>query len=255
MKSSPFKRLAVHLSRLVAVPFLLISAGCYSDPNIAPGQRVRFPDDDMPQNVASAGTTSTDVAPPILVSNATPPAPAPAPLPGDPHDLMPSGGIAGGKIAIGDTLTILFSDTPPNAMPPLMLIKVGNEGSITLPLNVIIQALGKTPTELERAIRSAYVPAYFVNLSASVKAEERYFFVGGEVKLSGRQLYTSHSMTVLRAITTAGGFTDFAKKTKIEVRRANGGKTENVNYYKALKDPRLDLPVFPNDQIIVPRGI
>jgi polysaccharide export outer membrane protein len=135
-----------------------------------------------------------------------------------------------------------------------MIIKVGPEGTITLPMNIIVRAVGRTPTELERDIRAAYVPALFVNCTPSVKAEERYFFVGGEVKVAGRLAYSSHTMTVLRAITTAGGFTDFAKKTKIEVRRSNG-KTDHVNYNKALKDPKLDLPVFPGDEIVVPRGL
>ena len=228
------QRLAHALAQAVFLPLLLFLAGCYSDPNIAAGKRVQFPGDE-PQT--PGGITANP----------------PVPLPGPP--VAPNPGEAGGKVAIGDSLTISFSDMPPTALPPQLVVKVGNEGTITLPLNVIIHALGRTPTELEREIRSAYVPSLFVNCTVAVKAEERYFFVGGEVKVSSRQAYTSHSMTVLRAITTAGGFTDFADKTKIEVRRANGGKTEYVNYNKALKDSKLDLPVFPNDQIIVPRKL
>jgi protein involved in polysaccharide export with SLBB domain len=59
-------------------------------------------------------------------------------------------------------------------------------------------------------------------------------------------------MTVLRAIDTVGGFTDFAKKTRIELRRANG-EVHVINWDKARKDPKLDLKVYPNDQIMVPR--
>jgi protein involved in polysaccharide export with SLBB domain len=61
-------------------------------------------------------------------------------------------------------------------------------------------------------------------------------------------------MTVLRAIDTAGGFTDFANRKTIELRRANGQKFK-VNWYNAIKDARLDLEVFPNDQIIVHKRI
>jgi len=57
-------------------------------------------------------------------------------------------------------------------------------------------------------------------------------------------------MTVLRAIDTAGGFTDFAQRKKIEVRRASGQKL-TVNWYDAVKNPSKDPEVFPNDQIIV----
>ena len=83
----------------------------------------------------------------------------------------------------------------------------------------------------------------------SVKPEERYYFVGGEVKIANRQMYIGR-MTVLRAIDTAGGFTDFANRKKVEVRRA-GGQKLSVNWYDAVKDPRKDPEVFPNDQIIV----
>jgi polysaccharide export outer membrane protein len=213
--------------------------GCYSDPNIAPEKRVQL--DDFPPADGRPNTGG-------LLANAspTPPGQLTAPAPGE----------AGGKIAIGDSLTISFSDVPrESGLPQQLIVKVGSDGTFTLPYNKIIHALGRTPTELEREIHSTYVPSLFVNCTAVVKPEERYFFVGGEVRVSSRQIFTSHSMTVLRAITTAGGFTDFANKSKIELRRANGGKTEYINYKKALKDPKLDLPVYPNDQIIVPRGL
>ncbi|MEY2408006.1 MAG: polysaccharide biosynthesis/export protein VpsN [Verrucomicrobiota bacterium] len=230
----------------VFLPFFLLLAGCYSDPNIPADKRVQFPGDDVPTAGVVSGTHTPAVAgtgTPTVVNPGLPPVEA---------------GVGEGSaaVAVGDTLTVSFSDAPPGAFsPPQIIVKVGTEGTITLPYNVTVQALGKTPTELEREIRSAYVPKLFVNCTPNVKAEDRFFFVGGEVRAPSRQAYTSHSMTVLRAITSAGGFTDFAKKSKIEVRRANGGKTEYVNYEKARKDPKLDLPIFPNDQIIVPRGL
>jgi polysaccharide export outer membrane protein len=239
--SPPFRVLALGL------PLALLLSGCYSDPNISEGKRYAFPPPDETPTVG--GTAQPGIAPPGIV-----PPGQPAPGPSSPGQSFPSSDATGTKLAVGDSLVISFSDVPLGALPAQMTIKVGSEGTITLPHNIVVFALGKTPTELERDIRNAYVPALYVQCTASVKAEDRYFFVGGEVKISNRQIYTSQSMTVLRAITTAGGFTDFAKKTKIEVRRANG-KTEYVNYYKALKDPKLDLPVFPNDQVIVPRGI
>jgi protein involved in polysaccharide export with SLBB domain len=74
--------------------------------------------------------------------------------------------------------------------------------------------------------------------------------VGGEVRNPARQIYFGDGMTVLKAIDTASGFTDFANRDKIELRRANGQKF-TIKWKKALQDPKLDLPVFPNDQITV----
>jgi protein involved in polysaccharide export with SLBB domain len=58
-------------------------------------------------------------------------------------------------------------------------------------------------------------------------------------------------ITVLRAIDTAGGFTDFANRKNIELRRATTGEKVRVNWHKAIKDPKLDPQVYPNDQIVV----
>jgi protein involved in polysaccharide export with SLBB domain len=213
------------LTLLCLLPLFLFLAGCSSSsPNISGDNRVRFPGED-----------------PAIGSATAQPLPS---LSGD----------DGSNIAIGDDLTISFSDVPPGQFPPQVQVKVGNDGEITLPHNRRIRAVGKTANDLSRDIRDAYVPSLYVNLTAVVKTEPRYYFVGGEVKVSSRQIYTGSHITVLRAIDTASGFTEFAKRTKIEVRRANG-KTVWVNWEKARRDPRLDLPVFPNDQIIVHKKV
>jgi polysaccharide export outer membrane protein len=148
----------------------------------------------------------------------------------------------------GDTVTIAFSDIPPPGIPEKK-DRIPDDGKLTLPFNVVVHADGKTAFQLEREIEKEYVPRFFVRLTVNVKPEERYYFVGGEVKIANRQMYIGR-MTVLRAIDTAGGFTDFANRKKVEVRRASGQKL-TLNWYDAVKDPSKDPEVFPNDQIIV----
>ena len=87
----------------------------------------------------------------------------------------------------------------------------------------------------------------------TIQPQERFYFVDGEVKEPNRQIYLS-STTVLKAIASSKGFTDFADKAKVRVIRADG-TTQIVNCKRALKDPRLDLEVFPGDTVIVPRSI
>ncbi len=217
----------LHCLRLLPVLLLplLLNTGCYSPEtdSVNPGKRV-------------------DLFPPGDVQT---PAPPPTGGGGQPSgtNVLSAG--------VGDALTVSFSDLPPNAgLPPESRPRVGPDGTITLPFNITIHCLGKTAPEIQKEIRSAYVPRYFVNLTAAVKFEDRYYFVGGEVRVPQRLIYFGPGITVLRAIDSAGGFTDFSKRSKIEVRRANG-QTESVNWEKARKDSKLDLPVFPNDQIIV----
>jgi protein involved in polysaccharide export with SLBB domain len=81
---------------------------------------------------------------------------------------------------------------------------------------------------------------------------DRVYYITGEVKQPGRQLYAGQ-MTVTKAITTAGDFTDFANHT-VWLIRANGQRIK-VNCNKALKDSSKDLQVYPNDQIVVKRRL
>jgi polysaccharide export outer membrane protein len=150
----------------------------------------------------------------------------------------------------GDTIVVTYSDT--ERPPPQQILTIPEGGAITLPFDVHVQAAGKSTFQLEKDIRDAYVPTIFVKLTATVKPERRAFYVDGEVKQPGRQEYIGE-MTVLRAIGTAGGFTEFANRKKIQVRR--GGQPFFVNWYKALDDLAKDPPVYPNDHIIVKRTI
>jgi len=81
----------------------------------------------------------------------------------------------------------------------------------------------------------------------------QFFYVGGEVKVPQRQLYTG-PITVLKAIQSCGDFTDFANKKQVSLVR-NDGRTLTVNCVKAIKNPTLDLPVYPGDKIHVPRSV
>lgn len=232
--------------RLRAPGWLLASllfAGCghlyYADPNptspyVFPGQSSTPP--------AMAQTPSVQPGPALVSSN-------PAFVPGAASSASgPSANAFAEDLRIGDAVTVSFSDIPAPGILPITQ-RIGNDGQISLPYNVKVTAAGKTAAQLQEAIRSAYVPAIYIHMTASVASEERVFFVEGEIKTPGRLPYKGQ-MTVLRAITSAGSFTDFANRKKIELRRATGEKLF-INWFKANEDPKLDLPVFPNDLLII----
>jgi len=152
----------------------------------------------------------------------------------------------------GVRITITFSGVPPPSDKHEERIR--EDGYINPPLlNRAIKAAGTTVGQLQKELQELYVPDYFKTATITVKREETFFFVGGEVKTPGRQVYLSE-MTVMKAIQTAGDFTDFAKRSKVQIIRANGQK-ETVNCDKAIKIPKLDKKIFPNDTIIVLRRI
>jgi protein involved in polysaccharide export with SLBB domain len=157
----------------------------------------------------------------------------------------------------GDALTISFKDLPKDEVANLPTEeRVKQDGTITLLHNQTFMAAGLTRGELEKLIRERYVPKYYVNMTVSVKQQEatRFYFVGGEVKIPGRQVYISR-MTVLKAIQSCGDFTDFANKKKVRLTRADGKTKLIVNAVKALENPTLDVEVYPGDTIHVPRSI
>jgi protein involved in polysaccharide export with SLBB domain len=150
----------------------------------------------------------------------------------------------------GDTVIINFSGVsdPPQRVDD----RISQDGKITLPFILEpVQAAGKTRLQLQRDIKALYVPKYFQQLTVTVNADTRYFFVYGEVRKPGPYPYVAQ-ITVTKAIASAGGFTDFAKRKKIQLKRGNS-KPITVNSDKAQESPEFDLPVYPDDTIFVPR--
>lgn len=157
------------------------------------------------------------------------------------------------RFHIGDTVTVNFSDTPDTRQPHEERIR--EDGNLTLPLIGTVKAVDKTPGELQKEIHDLYVPKYYVRMTVTVKYQsvELVYYVDGEVKMPNRYPYLGPT-TVLKAISSAGDFTDFARRNKVTLTRANGAIVK-VDCKKALENPALDPPVFPGDKIHVPRRI
>jgi polysaccharide export outer membrane protein len=149
------------------------------------------------------------------------------------------------------TFSGLPADDPLQAQSHDYPIK--EDGNITLPYIGAIQAAGKTAGELQTEIYDLYVPKYYIRLTATVKPGDLIYYVTGEVKNPGREIYVGET-TVTKAITSAGGFTDFANHSKVYLVRANGERVR-VNADKAMEHPADDLQVYPGDQIEVKRRI
>lgn len=158
-------------------------------------------------------------------------------------------GIEAELLRVGDQIRISFSGIAPGLEPHDESIK--SDGTITLPLIGRVKAAGRSTGELEREIYGKYVPEYFRRLTVIVSNQSRFFYVMGNVRSPNRHPYTS-GMTVLKAIAAAGDFTDFANRGDVEITRANGQK-EKVNAVRVLEGKDLDLPIYPGDQIFVPR--
>jgi polysaccharide export outer membrane protein len=137
-------------------------------------------------------------------------------------------------------------------------ISVRPDGKITLPLVGEIQASGMTPLQLQDNIGQR-LKAYLSNPEVTVMVSDprsHHFNIVGQVLKPGT--YTlSQSTTVLDAISSAGGFRDFAKETKIYVLRTSpgGGQVRLPFNYKEIikgKNPASNIALNSGDTIVVP---
>lgn len=154
------------------------------------------------------------------------------------------------RLSVGDTVTVtlsgLLEELPPHTEP------IKEDGTITMPDIGHVKAAGKTAGELQNEIHDLYVPKIYTHLTVAVTLGDRVYYVDGEVKQPGRELYLGET-TVTRAIASAGDFTDFADRTDVWLIR--GKHKMKVNCKDIFEDPSKDPLVYPGDQIIVRRKI
>lgn len=150
----------------------------------------------------------------------------------------------------GDLVTVTFSGPTSEAPIPQHEEYIKDDGTITPPSIGSVMAAGKTSGDLQKELQEKYNKLYR-NLTVTVKSGARFYYVTGEVMQPGPKNYLGET-DVIKAITAASGFTEYAKKSRIKLIHPNG-KTEIVNYEKAIENPEKNLPVFPGDQVIVPR--
>jgi polysaccharide biosynthesis/export protein len=131
------------------------------------------------------------------------------------------------------------------------------DGKISLPLLDDVQAAGLTPLHLAGVIAEG-LKKYITNPQVTIGVTEinsRRFYVTGEVTRPGA-FPLLPDMTILQALSTAGGFTQFARLKNIYVLRAEDGKQVKhpFNYKAAVagKNAEQNLMLRPGDVIVVP---
>ncbi len=135
-------------------------------------------------------------------------------------------------------------------------ILVRPDGMISLSLLGDVQASGMTPIQLSGQIATK-LKKYIQDPNVSVVVSQihsKVVYLLGEVAKKGPVEMTP-GMTLLEAISSAGGLTDFANQKKIYILRSDTGAQQRipVRYKQALKgDGTLNLALKPGDTIVVP---
>jgi polysaccharide biosynthesis/export protein len=137
------------------------------------------------------------------------------------------------------------------------VVPVRPDGKISLPLLNDVQAAGLTPDQLAAKVTEdlkKYVTNPQVTVIVTAINSQRVYILGEVTRPGAFPLLPG--MTVLQALSSAGGFTQFAKVKSIFVRRLQDGKESKFlfNYKDVIggKRPEQDILLKAGDTIVVP---
>lgn len=165
---------------------------------------------------------------------------------------LSEGGVDPESITVADTLVIRIDGVPAGDKQVLQQ-QVAQDGSINMPHLARVLVTDKTTQELASYLERQYVERkIFTTPIITVNHGGRWVYVYGEVRGPGQAAYVPN-MTMIGLISANGGFTEYANKRNIQVRR--DGKVFYFNAAKALDNPKYDRPVKPGDYIKVDRTI
>ena len=136
-------------------------------------------------------------------------------------------------------------------------VPVRPDGKISLPLLGDVEASGRTPGQLAQDLMvklKKYIDDPRVTVVVTAINSKRVYILG-EVNHPGT-INMSPDMTVLQAISAAGGPTAYANTKKISILRTEQGKQTkySFNYKEVLKgnDTQQNIVLRSGDTIVVP---
>jgi polysaccharide biosynthesis/export protein len=142
-------------------------------------------------------------------------------------------------------------------------VRVNSQGMINYPMLGAVQVGGLTVSEAENLLKERLGRDYLVNPQVSVlvdRANSRRVFILGQVRSPGAYEFTAdESLTLLQAISRAGGFTPVAAPGRVSIIRSEDGVekkiTVNVTAVINSGDRSKDIELQSDDVVVVPESI
>ena len=142
------------------------------------------------------------------------------------------------------------------------ILRISTQGVIAFPLVGNIKIAGLNVSQAENKIEDK-LKSYLKNPSVSLLIKEyanKTLYVLGQVKKpSSIPIPPEKTMTLLEAITSAGGFTDIAAVSKVKVLRMENGtqRSLEVDVSQITKEgnKQLDIALKPGDVVFVPQSL
>ena len=156
------------------------------------------------------------------------------------------------SLGAGDVIEVLVYDEPSMSK----IFKVNPNGTIDFPLVGNVEVEGKEPQEVAEIIKVKLKDGKILkNPSVSVMVKEvnsKKFAVFGQVQKPG-QFPMTEGMTVVQAISLAGGFTPLADRDRVTLNRRIKDKVVRVVFsVAAMTEGKInDVPLQAGDTIYV----
>lgn len=140
-------------------------------------------------------------------------------------------------------------------------IRVNQDGTVSLPLAGSVAVGGLTVVQAEKALSDKYRD-YVVSPQVTIFIKEygnkRVFVFGQVTKPGSYELPTESKMTVLGAVSMAGGFTPIAAPDRTRVIRKKDGRSETivveVSAVTRRGEKEKDIALEPDDVVYVPQS-
>lgn len=158
------------------------------------------------------------------------------------------------QIGAGDVLKVTVWHEPDASVASVVVLPTGR---VSLPLLHEVEVVGLTIPQLEKKLTDKLGTLLNTpEVSVSVLGmNSKKVYITGKVKKEG-PLSLTYPMTVMQALSEAGGVTDYAKKKGIYVLRTEDGRQFKIpfDYRAVLKGEHLEtnVPLIPGDMIVVP---
>ncbi len=142
-------------------------------------------------------------------------------------------------------------------------LRVNDNGQLEVPYIGLVPAAGRTSKELAFNIKSALEKEYYYHATViiavdhvSEKSRGRVYVMGSVKGPGPQEIPPDEEYTVSKAVSRAGGFSDFANKRKVKLTRKNGQEMV-VDLKRIIEDGKTDEDVVlqPDDRIFIPQRL
>lgn len=135
------------------------------------------------------------------------------------------------KLDTGDKVSIKVYDEDDLSVET----RLNDRGRINYSYLGELEISGKTTREVEELVSSKLKGGFLLNPSVSVTVlEYRPFFINGEVSSPGDYPYQP-GLTLEKAVSIAGGFTDRASRRKIYLLRGDSDKRSRIGFRDVIE--------------------